>query len=494
MRSQTAIFSKLVKDFMRRVPLAVGKSMSLGDVIAGMDVEKASSATVTDSQNRPIGIITEHDIARRVTFRAEAQAPVEGAMTKPVLTIQEGEYLYHAIAIMRRRGVRHLPVVNAEGVLTGMLNLNDALAVAGDRLMGQIDRLSQEGTLDGLREVHAAQVEVADELLADNLPALDVLSLMTHINNDIYRRIISSSLRNMADEGWGGPPVSFTVIVFGSGGRGENYLFPDQDNGFVLADYPDEDHASIDAFFIELAERMTRDLDAVGFPLCKGYCMATNPLWRKTLSQWVGQIALWGRKRHEVAVRLADIFFDFQPVWGNVELARKLRDKVTELTKSNPFFLETMYHDKADFGVGLKPFGGFLGGIFGRFVLERDNSEYKGNLALKHTGILPLVSAIRLLALREGVTETPTCMRIEALTEAKIFNGSERENLSTAFSLLTDILLRQQIKDFKSGRAPTYYVHPRTLSHRRKDQLVEALTVIDQLRKRVRSDFTAEIF
>jgi len=490
MRSQTAIFSKLVKDFMRRVPLAVEKSTTLGDVVAGMDAEKASSAMITDSQGRPIGIITEYDIARRVTFRTDASALVEDVMTKPVLTIQEGEYLYHAIAIMRRRKLRHLPVVDAEGGLTGMLNLDDALAVAGERLMGQIDRLSQEGTLDGLREVHAAQIEVAGELLADNLPAPEVLALMTRINNDIYGRIISLSLRNMADEGWGDPPVPFAVIVFGSGGRGENYLFPDQDNGFVLADYPDEDHAGVDAFFIELAERMTRDLDAVGFPLCKGHCMATNPLWRKTLSQWIEQITLWGRKRHEVAVRLADIFFDFQPVWGDEALAGALRDKVSVLTKANPFFLETMYHDKADYGVGLKA----LGGIFGRFVLEQDNPEYKGHLALKHTGILPLVSAIRLLALREGVAETSTCKRIETLADMKIFNDAERENLTSAFSLLTDILLKQQIKDFKSGRTPTYYVHPRMLSRRRKDQLFEALTAIDQLRKRVRSDFTADIF
>ena len=28
----------------------------------------------------------------------------------------------------------------------------------------------------------------------------------------------------------------------GSGGRGESYLFPDQDNGFILADYPDAEH------------------------------------------------------------------------------------------------------------------------------------------------------------------------------------------------------------------------------------------------------------
>ena len=41
----------------------------------------------------------------------------------------------------------------------------------------------------------------------------------------------------------------------------ENFLYPDQDNGFILADYPDADHNRIDAFFIALAARFTHDLD-----------------------------------------------------------------------------------------------------------------------------------------------------------------------------------------------------------------------------------------
>ncbi len=494
MRSQTAIFSKLVGDFMVRSPLAVGRRATIGQVVAAMEKEKASSATVIDDRRRPLGIITENDITRRVVFRAGKDCPVEELMTAPVHTITEGEYLYHAIAIMRRYGLRHMPAVGAEGKLVGMLNLKDALAVAAERLIGQIDRLTREMTLDGLRKVHAAQVEVAEELIADNLPAVDVQALLTRINNDIYRRIVDAAVQAMNDEGWGEPPVSFAVIVFGSGGRGENYLFPDQDNGFVLADYPDDDHAGIDTFFIELAERMTRNLDSVGFPFCKGGCMATNPLWRKTLSQWISQITLWGRTRHEVAVRLADIFFDFRTVWGDRELTRKLREKVTKITKANPFFLQSMYHDKAEADVGLNVFGGLFGGLFGRFVLVNDDPEHKGCLAFKHAALLPLVSAVRLLALREGVMETSTCRRIAALADLGVFNAGESKALTRAFGLLTDVMFKAQIADFKAGRTPSYYIHPRSLAPATKDRLVEAMKDIDALRDRVRSDFTAEIF
>ena len=110
------------------------------------------------------------------------------------------------------------------------------------------------------------------------MPVPEIQALITDINQGIHQRILETQLAAMKDAGWGEPPVLFTLLVMGSGGRGENFLFPDQDNGFILDDYPDAKHTAIDAFFIELAERMTRDLDTVGFPYCRGYVMATNPL------------------------------------------------------------------------------------------------------------------------------------------------------------------------------------------------------------------------
>ena len=106
------------------------------------------------------------------------------------------------------------------------------------------------------------------------MPATDVLSLITYINNDIYRRVTCGILAEMDGEA----PVPFALIVMGSGGRGENFLYPDQDNGLILGDYPDADLDRIDGWFTEFADRMTLRMDAIGFPLCTGYVMATNPL------------------------------------------------------------------------------------------------------------------------------------------------------------------------------------------------------------------------
>ncbi|HEY4636563.1 MAG TPA: CBS domain-containing protein, partial [Rhodospirillales bacterium] len=115
MQSRTAIFSNLAKDFMRRVRLAVPAGTRLGDTVERMSRDDASSVIVTGASGEPIGIVTEQDVTRRAAFKCDPAVAVETVMTEPVLTIRASEYLYYAIARMRRAGLRHMPVVDDAG-------------------------------------------------------------------------------------------------------------------------------------------------------------------------------------------------------------------------------------------------------------------------------------------------------------------------------------------------------------------------------------------
>jgi CBS domain-containing protein len=278
---------------MQAPPATVPGDLPVLEVIARMTETRGSAAIILADDGRITGILTEQDVTRRIAGHPVGAQAVAKVMTSPVATIRAEQPLYEAIGFMRRLGLRHMPVVDGAGDLCGMLYLHDALAAADPTLVEHIDRLTHETTLEGLREVKAAQVRLAADLFADRVPAPEIQSLISHINNDIYRRVVQLNLDLMRDENWGAPPVAFAAIVMGSGGRGESYLFPDQDNGFILADYPDDQHGRIDPFFIELAERMTTQMDQLGFPLCRGGVMATNPVWRKTARQWRHQVSAW---------------------------------------------------------------------------------------------------------------------------------------------------------------------------------------------------------
>ena len=78
--------------------------------------------------------------------------------------------------------------------------------------------------------------------------------------------------------------------------------------------------------FLEFADRVNRDLDACGFPLCKGDIMARNPRWCLTLQEWRSVFDGWIRNNDPQALLHASIFFDFRSLAGEARLAGLLRE------------------------------------------------------------------------------------------------------------------------------------------------------------------------
>ena len=223
MVSQTAIFRRIVGDHMAPPPLVVEHSTSAGEVVHRMAQAGASAAVVVGEHRRILGIVTEQDVVPRLAGRDQ---PVQAVMSSPVLTIRADDHLYEAIGYMRRHRRRHLPVVDGQGDLVGMLELAAALEVAAGPLVDDIDRLTHEDSLVGLAEVKAAQVPLAERLLEGGVPAPEIQALLSDINNDIHRRVLRLLVTELAAEGKGTPPVAFACIVMGSGGRGESSAVP----------------------------------------------------------------------------------------------------------------------------------------------------------------------------------------------------------------------------------------------------------------------------
>ena len=486
MTTQTDIFRKLVKDRLGDPPVCLHPDTPVSEMVERMEVETASCTVVVDDGWRPVGIVTEQDVTRRIAFRAGPETPVSEIMTTPVVTIQRDDYLFHAAAFMRRRGLRHIPVLNDEGLVCGMLSLSEALSFLSEETLELMRMLTHEATKDGLRAVKTAQVELAEALFDDNVPVPEVQNLLTEINRDIHRRILRRSMAEMETEkAWGEPPVDFALIILGSGGRGENFLFPDQDNAFIVDDYPDAEHPHIDPWFIELAERMTKELDAVGLPLCKGYVMATNPVWRKTQTQWRDQIAYWMRSRSPATMRYCDIFFDFSHGFGQAGYSERLREYVTGMGTRNPGFLKDMFQIQKDHDVAL--------GWFGRLLTETDEKGRKGVINLKYNGTLPLVEAARLMALRHGIAETSTLSRLEGLRACDAIDDDQFDFLTGGLNHLTSLLLRQQLADFRAeDKRVTNFVPRNSLTKRERQYLAECFSAIRDLRGRLSSEFTGD--
>jgi CBS domain-containing protein len=84
---------------------------------------------VVDEAGRPIAVITDGDICEIGTTdqRPLREILVSEAMTRTLFTCRPEDGIRRALETMKRRRVRHLPVVDAEGRLAGVVSLTDVI-------------------------------------------------------------------------------------------------------------------------------------------------------------------------------------------------------------------------------------------------------------------------------------------------------------------------------------------------------------------------------
>jgi signal-transduction protein with cAMP-binding, CBS, and nucleotidyltransferase domain len=463
-------FRQRVAEAMRVGMIAAREDEALIGVVGRMRAADATCAAIVDASGRAIGMLDADDILRRVVFDLQPEQTVQGALSSHQRFVRVDEPLFLALARMAADRSPRAVAVDSAGRPQGILHRDAAAAAAMEGVLAALGRSGATDDLAGLARTKAVQPEVAAALLAEHQPAAVILAFINAANHTAVRRLSESICAELGADGWGAAPVPFAVIVMGSAGRGESLLTPDQDNGLILAADPAQDRGRIDSYFAEFGRRLTRDLAAVGFPLCTGNVMASNPLWRKTLPEWCVQVDEWAAARTNVAILNADIFFDFQCVYGDEALAAALRQHVTRVAQGNGPFLNQMAWRQSEEGPTL--------GLFGRFV-GRDTGEGDG-IDLKLHGTMPLVEAVRLSALWAGVEETGTRSRLDALLGRRVIERVDHDELAEAFEFLTGLLLRRQVADALatcSPAAPTVA--------REREQLADTLRRIDSFRRSV---------
>jgi CBS domain-containing protein len=99
--------------------------------------ERGIGAVVVVSDDlRPVGILTDRDVAVRVVAQgwpAESTRVCE-VMTSKVVFAQETTSIERACADMAQQGVRRLPIVDEEGRVMGLVTLDDIVLMLGMEL------------------------------------------------------------------------------------------------------------------------------------------------------------------------------------------------------------------------------------------------------------------------------------------------------------------------------------------------------------------------
>ena len=131
-------------------PIVVDFSASVSEAIRTMvDCNVGAVAVVTDGKIR--GIFSERDVIKKVIYHhlPLESTPVAEVMTKEVELIHEKTLPAEALRLMIGKHFRHLPIVDGEGKVLGVLSIRNLLQRLVEDLQKSVNSLTSYYTTSG---------------------------------------------------------------------------------------------------------------------------------------------------------------------------------------------------------------------------------------------------------------------------------------------------------------------------------------------------------
>jgi CBS domain-containing protein len=354
--------------------------------------------------------------------------------------------LYEAWRTLLDAGVNHMPVVR-EGEIVGVLTSTDLLRHSAQGPVAVLRRFERLASRDALAGYPAKVTEMASALLAAGLDATVIAGFVSQLNGSVLRRLL-----HLAERDLGAAPAPYAWIVFGPDARREQILPSRQESALVYADAGE----AASEWYRALAERVTADLEAAGFPL--GPPVRTARVRRATLSSWVQHTVETFDERPWEAPRLLDL----RRAAGGLDLAPV--EEVLARAPRRRLFVRTL----AKQALGLEPPMTLL-------LRLRGSSS---RVDLERQGLSPIVALARCFALDAGSAARGTLDRLEQALRAGVLSEATHAAMSEAFRFLLRLRLSVQLRAVAAGRPAVDEVALSELTGLERTRLKEAFRAV----------------
>lgn len=254
------------------------------------------------------------------------------------------------------------------------------------------------------------------------------------------------------------PPCDFCWFIAGSGGRYEQGLISDQDHGIIYQTFTDENKD----YFLGLGKEISYGLSIVGYPYCKGNIMSSNPLWCKSLDEWKSQLYGWMDEGSWESIRNLQIFFDSRSLYGVGSYVEALKTDIFDYQKKNPFLLIRLMENVMHIKKAISPLG---------YILVSQKGEHAGSIDLKYSAFIPYVNAIRILSIKEGITETSTDDRMKSLRSMSPYKKILETSSMNFCKMLQYRLSLSQVAVYED----THYLNVNELNREQKKEIKRIL-------------------
>ncbi|WP_173917651.1 DUF294 nucleotidyltransferase-like domain-containing protein [Halobacillus sp. Marseille-Q1614] len=271
----------------------------------------------------------------------------------------------------------------------------------------------------------------------------------------------------------GKPPAPFAFFLMGSAGRFEQQVLSDQDHGIVF----DGDESSRE-YFLKLGTEISEGLAIVGYELCEGKVMASNPLWCQSITSYKNQITAWLDEASWQTLRNFSILFDSRVLVGEEEFLSRLKWEGFSKLENDPRLYSRLIDNFEFIKKGV--------GFFGQLLPEQRNGM-KGDIHIKETVYFPYVNSLRILAFKQGIRTASTLERFKALSDAYPFLRGYQDDF------LKLLEFRLKLKKEASTYEKVHLLEIDRLSKQEKQKLKRLIKRGNQLFSKTKSVLKEEI-
>jgi CBS domain-containing protein len=118
---------------------------SVEEALRRLRAERIGSLVVSETGTDLVGIISDRDILDAIADRGTEvlRAQVSSVMTAKVFTCSRDDRVSAIMALMTNRRIRHVPVVEQDGRLCGMISIGDVVKQHLDEIEGEAEALRE---------------------------------------------------------------------------------------------------------------------------------------------------------------------------------------------------------------------------------------------------------------------------------------------------------------------------------------------------------------
>ena len=426
-----------------RAPTVLCEPMEAIRGAARRMTEAGATSAIVDLRDGGFGIVTDRDIRTKIVAAGlPLSAPVATVMTFPVYSVPPertgGEVLFDLL----ERGIRHAPVVSESGQLIGVIEDADLFAAQSRSWFGMRRSISRAGTVEELAVLARRLPDVAVDLHASRMRALEVVRVLSALVDALTTRALELA-------GPASPPEGLVWVAIGSQARRE--LTPVSiPRGAVVASRPAP---------AEWAHAVGVALSARGFS--EGEVVARAP------AEWA---AFHDGTPDELGLAM---LVERRALWGTPVDPLPVVDDDVRATVVQA--LVARVHAAA-------PPTGFDGDL----LLEADGTR-RDRLDIRRAAIAPIVELARWGSAQAGVVEGSTPERLLAAADCGALSLPEARTLIDAFELGLELRIAHHMERLAAGSAPDDSIPCTAISPLMRDHLRDVFRAVSTVQRRLRA-------